>query len=286
MYKNILVPVDFSQKSIVALKSAINLAVTSQGEIDVMNVVEVPLAVRAIGDRYETTAPKGKELLSFLLESSKTRMEGLVKKVEAKGITINIKTKVDPAPENLAELITERRYDLIVIGGITKPFDEFLRKTYPEQIVELAKSPVLSINSKLEDYQSTKIVLPTNLIDDYTKHLPTLQSYQELFDTSLHVVYVNTPADFKTSKEIDYNFERFKEKHQLGEETDYSIYCDKTIRNGIINFSNKIEADTIAVFSKHKDNFFKVIRGDITEYLVNHSTIPVLTFNMKMIKAS
>lgn len=281
MYERILVPVDFSPKSVVALKAAISLAKKTNSSIDLMNVVEVPLAVRAIGEEYETTAPKGQELLGFLISSSKKRLNETIQKVDAQGVDIKIKTKVDAQPEKLAEIITENPYDLIVIGGITKPFDEFLQKTHPERIVELAKCPVLSVNGDLENYTPRNIVVPTNLRDDYTAVIEHLKWFQGVHKATIHFVYINTPAQFKTTSQIDLDLDRFKEKHDLGDKTTYSIYCDTGVRGGVINFTEKVNADTIAVFSKHKDNFFKIIRGDITEYLVNHSSVPVLTLNMK-----
>ncbi len=284
MFKSILVPVDFTPKSATALNIAVSIARQCNGYIDLMNVVEVPLAVQAINDEYVSTASKGKPLLDHLMERSKRRLEKLRDKAEAPDIPVNIKIKVDPKPEKLAELITEKTYDLIVIGGITHPFDEFLQKTHPEKIVEIAKSPVLSVNGQISGYKPKNILLPTNLTDDYTKLMPNLKSFLKLIGGALHIVYINTPGQFKTTEEIELQIAQFKERHHLDNQTKCSVYSERTVKKGIMKFASKINADTITLFSKHQDNFLKIIRGDVTEFLVNHATIPVLTFNLKTMK--
>ena len=60
-----------------------------------------------------------------------------------------------------------------------------------------------------------------------------------------------------------------------------NIYNSLNEESGIQKFSASINADLIAMTTHGKTGFMKMISPSITESLVNHSEIPVLSVNTK-----
>lgn len=276
MFKRILVPTDFTPKCDNALKVAVEIAKKTDSVIDLLHIVETPLILKE---------KEGGKMLSKLAEDliniSNQNLEAVKDQYEDSDVIINIRTKVDELPERVAELITQEDYDLIVVGGnVAYQFYEFVGKTHPERIVELAKCPVLVLNGKVDHFKLKKLILPSSLDNSIVKVIDQIKGLAAFFDASIEVVYVNTPTAFKSSEEIKKSWKNFKGLHGL-EQVSLRIHNDYSIKKGIIKYAQLNDVDLILVTSKHSSKPLSILGGDITEYLVNHENHPVLTFNLK-----
>ena len=59
-----------------------------------------------------------------------------------------------------------------------------------------------------------------------------------------------------------------------------NIYNALNEERGIMKFSTEIKADMIAMTTHGRTGFMKMISPSITESLVNHSNLPVLSVNI------
>ena len=279
MFKRILVPTDFTPKGETALKAAVQIARKTGSIIDLVHIVESPLILK--GKHGEDAAMSS--LAQNLINISNTNLQHFKDKYADTEVIINIRTKVDELPEKVAELLTNEDYDLIVVGGSTVyQFYEFIGKTHPERIVELAKCPVLVLNKEIETFKVEKLVLPSSLDSSINKVIEQIKDLVTFFDANLEVLYVNTPAQFKTTDEIEKAWKEFRKVHELNDIT-LSVYNDNSVKKGIIRYARKRDIDLILLTSKHSSKPLSLIRGDITEHIVNHEDFPVLTFNLKTV---
>ncbi len=58
-------------------------------------------------------------------------------------------------------------------------------------------------------------------------------------------------------------------------------YNDANIEKGILNFSNHVNADLIAIYTHNRTALSNFFNGSISEDLVNHAIKPVITFKIK-----
>ena len=65
-------------------------------------------------------------------------------------------------------------------------------------------------------------------------------------------------------------------------EEDYSftIYNDLTVEKGILQFANDAEADIIGMGTHGRKGVSHFFNGSISEDLVNHTNMPIVTFKI------
>ncbi|KYG84942.1 hypothetical protein AWW67_17015 [Roseivirga seohaensis] len=281
MYSKILVPIDFTEKSHRALDVACQIAKKLNSEVYIMHIVKAALSVYLdeLGE-YKSKIPTGQQFLDDILAINEEKMRRLIQKYEDRGITIHSKLKVHNTPNEIAKLVAEEAFDLTVVGNYEhERFDEVFRRTHPEKIAAMAKNPVLTINSELEKFEVRNILIPTNLTDDYTAAMPDLLKFADSYNAKLTLVYVNTQAHFKTTLQANKLKVEFLEKHGLDNHT-VEIFNAKSVNRGILYAAEFFNSDMIALFSYHTENIKTLLVGNITEYLITKSKLPVLTLNL------
>lgn len=282
MFKKILVPVDFTAKSNHSLEMASSIVSQSGGEIDLFHIVQAALAVRLNeAGEYESLGKSGQNFLIEILETNKKRLKRLAEKYESDECKINLRLKVDDIPDNVAEHIHEENYDLLVVGGHTDyKLHEALGENHNEKIVKLAKKPVLIMNKAPGAREIKKIVVPTNFTDDYGQQAETLKEVQRFFKAHLEFLHVNTPAYFTTTYQLDKLTQEFQKRYQF-EDCSFKIISDKDRKKGILTAIDYLNADMVCVLSFQSKSLNRFFRGDVTEYLVNHCTAPVMVLNVR-----
>lgn len=281
MYKRILVPVDFTEKSHRALEIACQIAKKLKSEVYIMHVVKAALSVYLdeLGD-YKSKAPSGQQFLEEVLAINESKMRKLIDKFDAHGVIIHSKLKVHSTPNEIARLVAEEAFDLTVVGNYEhERFDEVFKRTHPEKIAALAKNPVLTVNNVLAEFKIAKILVPTNLTDNYASTTKQLIDFANTFNAELNFVYINTQTNFKTTLQVEKLKTEFKSINGLSDQK-ISVFNAKSLNRGILYAADYYKSDMIGLFSHHRENIKNLLVGNITEYLITKSDIPVLTFNL------
>ena len=282
MFKKILVPVDFSRKSHHSLSLACQIAQDSGGEIDLFHVVQAALMARLTeGGDYESLGKGGQQILSEVLSTNRKKIEKLADEYRVSGHVINTRLKIDEMPDKIAKHIHQEDYDLLVVGGdLNYQVNEMIKENHSEEIVRLAKKAVLVVNQPFSKQKIEKIVVPTNLTDSYGGRIEKLKQIQAFFGAELEFVYLNTPAEFKTTYDIDSLIKDFQKRHDF-KNCQYHVISDKGRKKGILRAAEYLKADMIGLLSLQSKSLMKFFRGDITEFLVNHSPIPIMVLNVQ-----
>jgi nucleotide-binding universal stress UspA family protein len=101
-----------------------------------------------------------------------------------------------------------------------------------------------------------------------------------LYNSTIHLVRINTPGDFQRDFIVREYMEKFAKKLGLKNYT-INIFNDVTEEEGIIYFAETIDADLIAMATHGRTGFAHVMAGSIAEDVVGHAKRPVLTFVVK-----
>lgn len=278
LMKKIIVPIDFSEHSEYALEAAAMLAQKYGAEILALHMLE-------ISDVILTQKNADQQAKAFfLLKLAEQKFESFLDKDYLKGLTVKPVVKHFKVFSEVNDVAKEHNVDLIVMGSHgASGVKEFLVGSNTEKVVRYAEVPVLVVkhNPILMDFE--KVVFACDFSEEAIE--PYLKA-TELFKTigsTVHLVYVNLPnVGYKSTAEMEKRVAEFLKKAHgsLEKMSDVSYVCDYSVEKGILNFSNVIGADLVAVATHGRTGLAHFFEGSITEDLANHSTLPVMTFKI------
>ena len=90
---------------------------------------------------------------------------------------------------------------------------------------------------------------------------------------------INTPNNFKSTSVAEEIMENFLSNFNVGKLKTY-IYNETNVEKGILNFTDKIGADLIGMSTHGRKGLSHFFNGSVSEDLVNHSKLPVVTFKI------
>ncbi len=263
--QTIVVPYDFSDCAMNALKVAAKIASLSDAVIYVVHLYEqVENTPEAIRKREEMNARLDEVPDLPFLQGLKLR-KFLLRQLTLTELFKN---------ERIAKV------DLIVMGSHgAKGFRRGIVGSNTQRIVRLAPMPVLVVKHHTEDFNVRDVVYASNFSRQDVEKFDAFRPFFELFSPSIHLVKINTPKDFERSQDTNKGIDAFLRTHELHKFT-ATIYNDLSVEEGILNFARDIDADLIAMATHGRTGFFHVVNGSLTEDVVNHTDHPVLSVKL------
>ena len=280
--KSILVPTDFSKPSIVAAEVAVDIAKKAGSKVVFLNVVEEATDGSFNVEGQVSQGGWEDRLFTFkLIEKAKKQLEKMVKDPKFAAVDVTGELRVGNPFHGMRTIITEHKVDLVVMGtsGHTKT-ESMLIGTNTERVVRHAKCPVLTVHQKPASSNFKNIVYATAMAKDEEVFSRIVKRAQTLYNSTLHLVRINTPGDFQKDHIVKDYMEKFAKKLQLKNYT-INVYNDLTAEEGIIRFSDSVNADMIAMATHGRTGFAHVIAGSVAEEVLGQAKRPVLTFVVK-----
>ena len=276
--KKILVPVDFSECSEYALEVAFNLAKKYDAEIIALHMLGIPDTV--------LTSSNSKEMLEgmYYLKLAEKRFKEFLDKDYLEGITI---TDSVYSYKNFNELNTvalENKADLIIMGSHgSSGLSEVFVGSNTEKVVRNSDIPVLVVKKESKNFNAENAVFACDFTEENINAFKNaMKLFNSLTNAKVKLLYINLPGqNYRSTKEIDarvHNFLNKADALNLLDQVDY--YNDYTVEEGIYNYSNKAGVDIIALPTHGRRGLAHFFAGSISEDLVNHSNIPVITFKL------
>lgn len=283
----ILVPTDFSEQATYAMDVACQIAKKNTCEIVALHVLDYTgLFDFSVGSSAYPMmgAPAGLDLDQQFMETLHRNAEEKCVKFLAPyqdaGLHITKKIKIGSTYQYITDEVADNNIDLIIIGskGVSGIEDTFIGSN-TEKIVRHSKCPVLVVKSKTDIGKIKNIVFATNFKEEQGHVAEEIKKLQDIFEATLHLVRINTPDNFEPSRKIHRLADAFVQKNKL---TNYTInvYCDKVEEDGIIFFSQDINADMIALATHGRTGILHLLSGSIAEDVANHAKRPVWTFRI------
>ncbi|WP_310557418.1 universal stress protein [Flavobacterium sp.] len=273
--KRILVPTDFSEHAEHALKVASQIARDTNSEIFLVHMLEFP---SQMADAVNGGAAIP-EIVHFM-KKAHDKLEDLLESDYLEGLTVSEAVKLERAFEGILKSSSKNNIDLVVMGshGVTG-FQELLIGSTTEKIVRASEAPVLVIKNEDTNFKMDRFVFASDFSNEIKKPFKNIVSFANLFGSHLDLVMINTPNSFKTSSASQKIMEDFVSEFSL---TNYSLhtYNDVNIETGIVNFSNKANADLIGMCTHGRTSLYHFFNGSISEGIVNHANKPVITFKI------
>jgi nucleotide-binding universal stress UspA family protein len=278
--KKILVPTDFSKPAMIAAEVAADIAKKANAELTLLHVVEEAVSNSLNVEGQVTAGGQWEEKLFTmkLIEKAKKQLTKLVEDSKFDGVKVKQELRVGSPYHGMNTIIVERKVDLVVMGTAGRSdLEQMIIGSNTEKIVRMSHCPVLTMHAKPASQDFKNIVYATSMDKDEEVFSRIVRSTQKLYDSTIHLVRINTPGNFQRDVVVKRYMQDFAKKLQLKNFT-INVFNDVSEEEGIIYFADSIGADLIAMATHGRTGFAHVLAGSIAEDVVSHSKRPVLTF--------
>ena len=274
--KKIIVPIDFSEHSEYALKTAAKLAKKANAELLVLHMLELSDIILTETDSQQ------QQKAVFFLKLVEQKFETFLDKEYLKDVNVTPIVKHYKVFSEVNDVAKEHDADIIVMGSHgTSGFKEFFVGSNTERVVRNSETPVLVIKNEIKDINFGTAVFATNFEEENVRPYLNATSMFEALGAKLKLLYVNLPNEhFKSSVEIEKKIAEFliTADGNLDKLNDVAYQADYTVEQGVMNYANKVGADIIAIPTHGRKGISHFFAGSIGEDIANHSSLPVITF--------
>ena len=141
------------------------------------------------------------------------------------------------------------------------------------------KRQVLVIKEDCDIFKVKDLVYATNFDDEDKPPLLSAYEFAKQLDAKLHLVYINTANNFKTTNETEEKMNQMISGVPIDNYT-LNIYNDSNVEKGILNFASSINAGLIGISTHGRKGLSHFINGSLGEDVANHAKRPVLTIKI------
>ncbi len=275
--KNILVPCDFSRSAVNAFRFAMNIAQKSKAVVHLLNVVELPVIHDPVIMPVLTFE---KDFMMDLRKKTDREFEKIISKHKPASVTVKSHVSFGSPFSMIDDFIRRKKVDLVIMGsqGASGARGYFIGSN-AEKVVRRSTAPVLVI----KDYPKgpiKNIVFPHALDGEKQgKLIERVKDLQAFFRAKLHILYVNTPTNFTADNITMEKLKQFAKEFGFRNYT-LNVYNYPFADMGIIQFTNSIKGDLVAMRTHGRRGLAHFLNGSIAEDVVNHAKFPIWTFSI------
>jgi nucleotide-binding universal stress UspA family protein len=273
--KKILVPTDFSKSAENALKVAAQIAKKNNGEIILLHLLEIP----SQGNDAVNMGHDLPELMLFKNLAIK-KLDDLMEHECLDGIKVSEVIQFEMAFTGIMKVSEINNVDLIVMGSHgASGFKEIFVGSNAEKVVRSSKIPVLIIKKEYDNFVINNLVFASDFADEVKNSFKSVIEFSNNFNAKLHLVVINTPNNFKSTLILTEIMDQFVSNFSLKNFT-LNIFNETNIEKGVLNFAKFVNADAIGIGTHGRKGLAHFFNGSVSEDLVNHSNLPIITFKI------
>jgi len=271
----ILVPIGFSEQSLIALDQAMVFAKAMKGEITLLSIINDDSEIRTQLD----VKNKDKEKVR---ERAKNRLEELKEEYTSKA-ELPIKTMVATGTvyEEINRVCSLIEADLVIMGTNGKPnnFRKRFIGSNAYRTVTLVEPPVITIKGVRNINKIENIIFPLVLDRRSKKKVGPALHYARLFNARVKVVSImQDSSDEKALKANLNQVRKFITDHGVECTSELLVPKEKGVVRNTLNYAYENDGDMVMITEDSRDR-------DITDYflgtdvqsMIYHSEIPVMS---------
>lgn len=268
----ILVPIDFSEQSLIALSQSYNLAKEIRAEVILLYVIEEvnPMVKMFIKGLDEIRSAVESNLKNLAEEKSKeTGLE--ISSIVAEG---KIYSKI-------AEVATLIKATFIVMGTKGAENSKFIGSN-ALKVVKTAPCPVITIKGKKHKKGCDKILLPLDLTKETSDKVNKAIAVAKVFKAEIYAVSILLTGREEVVNKLKDQLilvKQYIEKKQVKctAELVKILKTEDKLSNAVIEYGQKIEADLIMIMTQQETDIKAFFIGSNAREVINNSDIPVLS---------
>lgn len=274
--KELLLLTDFSEVSESATQYALQIALKAKAKVRVLHVLATPVDWVKIPLEKELNYPETKAQIG----AAKQQLNALEKRFEKAGVECQTTLSFDLGLENLVSHIQKDKVDLVVMGSHgASGLKEFTIGSNAQKILRNVNQPVLVVKHPPKKEAIESVVFASNLEDQQLPAFKTATQFAYLSGAELHLLHVNTPYEFTETHDVKKKMRAFADKQSLLE-CQLHDYSGLNEERGMDQFMQDEAIDLFAIATSGKSGIRQLFNPSLTERLVNHLDIPVLSIHL------
>lgn len=253
---SILVPIDSTEQTIIALNQSYNLARLTKSKIVLLTVDE------------ENNPGAAQKRLAELAKEAEEKSGCPVETMVRKG---NVYEEINKVADVLNPLL--------MIGLTSKiTLNKIIGKNAFKMVRE-SKHPVITIRGKVHRDGCKTILLPLDLTKQTREKVDRAIELAKQFDANIRVISILTQTDEESeNKLISYSNQVWKHIKTQGIRCSIKTLRGTNVPQMILDYAHEVEADLILIMSKAELNVKEFFIGTVAQRIINESDIPVLSY--------
>ncbi len=277
----ILVPIDFSEQSLIALGQSYNLAREYNAEILLLYVIEEGGIL--------TTA---KQIADAKKEIQK-KLDKLAEDTEKKsGVHVDTMIARGKAYEKIIEVADLTSALMVIMGSSSrKGLKKLFIGSNALRVVREANCPVITIKGKSHREGCKNIVLPLDLTKETRDKVRHAIEIAQLgtYKAAIRVVSVLQSTDEFLVNKLTRQLEQVKvyiqkQGIECSAEIIKAVKGEESLAQCVIDYAHKVDGDLIIIMTQQETNFTRMFIGSTAQEVVNNSDIPVMSIIPQMRK--
>ena len=271
--RHIVIPIDFSEQSLIALSQAYNLARMSKADITLLHVIDEALFSSSLN--LFGLKESQEELLRTGVQ---VKLNEMATDARAKsGLEFSTRIEKGKIYEVVTAVSEELDASFIVMGtsGETTFKKKFIGSN-AVRVISDAHCPVITIKGKQHRTGCNTIVLPLDLSKETKEKVGKCIEIAKFFGSTVKVMSVIETKDEFLVNKLERQMEQvveFIKEHDI--ECTGEFFRHKNIAESVLEYSEKVNADLIIIMTQQELEWTEYFIGTESQKIINHTEIPV-----------
>lgn len=270
--KKILIPTDFSENAMNAIKYGLELFKNEKSKFYFMHAYEDEV----YNNKALLTRDTLDKVISIVSKKSQNSLEDTLKQVKYISPnpkhSYNIISSYSSLVDETDIIVDEKNIDIIIMGTKGETNDRKLTfGSHTLQVLKYVQCPVLSIPENYKYKQPNHILFPTNYLMPYKRRgLKLLCEMASSFKAIIEMLYVSSSTKLSIRQEDNKQFIK-------------DMFYENKISFNIVSSKNFIEAINTYIKENNIDMLVMVnTRHSFLEYILFQSAIDILSLNIQI----
>lgn len=271
----ILIPVDFSDTSLLAIKHGAFLAKYTKGDVYLLHV---------INKQYEHYAVLEQPLHLGNPEAYETGASNKLNELAASvgkeyGVSVNTIVSLGNPTKEIINTAKDIEADMVVMGthGYS-PLEELVIGSNTLKVITKSTCPVMTMSEKATRFGYRNILIPIDTSGHSRQKVNYSIELAKIFSAHLHVVGLLGSND--DNEEAGMNIVMGQIKKIA---TDKSVTCTTEVLKGVknradstIKHADKVKADLMIIMTDQEAEISGFFLGPYAQQVIHHSKVPVI----------
>lgn len=273
--EKILLPIDFSETSLIAIEHAAFTAQLYKADLVLLHVLENHW------EKFNIVTPELRiEEPSGVLQAIEKRLENVAKDIRTKyGVKSICITTNGTIFSEIISISKEQSIDLIIMGTHgTSGVVEFLVGSNTFKIASQSDCPVISIQAHAQKLGFKEIILPIDLSAHARQKVHQAIVIAKHFASNIHLVGLNDSDDASEMNKLELHLDKIEEFIKKNEiPVERKMLKANNQAKTTMDYANEVNADLIIIMTDQDENLSGRFMGSYAQQIINHSKIPVMS---------
>jgi len=273
--KKILVPTDFSECADKASQVAIKISRMIGTEIHFLHIADVPVDWFTMEDNENMYPEVTKNIKHF-----QSKLESLVQDASTASVAATNRLAFNKNYQGILQYIEEEQVDMVIMGskGATG-LKELLVGSNTQKIVRVSPVPVLVVKEDLTDrFNLEHMVFVSDFNEEVMDQFKKYVAFVRSLNAKLSLLFINTPENFTDSLTTKIKLGNYA-MHAPGVVQNTHVFNSYNFLDGLNLFCDENNVDAVGMITHGGTSGMHLFSGSLTEKVVNHSELPVLTMH-------